>query len=118
MAAIGPYVSDRVEFDEPLSGVILDPELGDPAIMQQALDAPQPRIAELLGVSARTFQRWISESDSVAPEGEELRRLRIVSAVANHLRHALTGPGVLAWFERGHPLLRGSRPADLLDEPD
>lgn len=225
MAAIGPYVSEPVEFAEPLMGVTLDPELGDPAIMQQALagqnlllareseipeelawwlrdvadevsalpeqamfrvdpyllvalqrallgairvlevdeprearrqmrvrleqmrqvyrdlaegapvyedrgpkelarwlaealDAPQARIAELLSVSARTFQRWISEADSIAPEGDELRRLRVVSAITNHLRHALTGPGVLGWFEREHPLLGGARPADFLDQPD
>jgi len=83
-----------------------------------ALAAPQARIAALLRVSGRTFQRWVSDNDVSEPEGEELRRLRIVAAVTNHLRHALTGPGVIAWFERPHPLLGDHRPADLLDEPD
>ncbi len=83
-----------------------------------AVDQPQARVAALLGVSPRTFQRWISDTDPAAPEGEELRRLRVAAAITNHLRHALTGPGVLAWFERRHSLLDDRRPADLLAEPD
>lgn len=82
------------------------------------LDVPQARLAELVGVSARTFQRWVSPSDKVAPDGEDARRLHVIAVAANHLRHALTGPGVVGWFERSNPQLEGRRPLDLLDDPE
>jgi putative toxin-antitoxin system antitoxin component (TIGR02293 family) len=86
--------------------------------LASVVDVPQARLAELFGVSPRTFQRWVSESDPIAPEGDDARRLRVVAGVVNHLRHALTGPGTVAWFERPHPRLDGKRPLDLLDEVD
>ncbi|MEX1141472.1 MAG: hypothetical protein WD993_08535 [Thermoleophilaceae bacterium] len=85
--------------------------------LESVVDVPQARLAAVLGVSARTFQRWVSETHPTAPEGDDARRLRVLAAVANHLRHALTGPGAIAWFERPHPRLDGRPPRDLLDEP-
>lgn len=82
------------------------------------LDTSQASLAELFGVSARTFQRWIAEGDSAGPEGEDARRVRVVARVVNHLRHALTGPGVMRWFQLPHPQLDGRRPLDLLDDPE
>lgn len=82
------------------------------------VDMPQGRLADLFGVSARSFQRWVSESDPISPEGDDARRLRVVAAAVNHLRHVLTGPGTVAWFECPHPRLDGLRPVDLLDEVD
>lgn len=84
----------------------------------EALDAPQARIAKLFPISPRTLQRWISESDPVSPEGNDARRLRVIAAVVNHLRHSLTGPGVLAWFDQPHPRLQGETPRDLLEHYD
>lgn len=81
------------------------------------LDTSQSSLAELLGVSARTFQRWISETGPGDPQGEDARRVYVVAQIANHLRHALTGPGVVRWFERPHPQLDDRRPLDLLDDP-
>jgi len=81
------------------------------------LDTSQASLAELLGVSARTFQRWISETGPGGPQGEDARRVRVVARIANHLRHALTGPGVVRWFARPHPQLAGGRPLDVLDDP-
>lgn len=81
------------------------------------LDVSQARLAEVVGVSARTFQRWVSDTDRVNPEGEDTRRLRIIATAANHLRHVLTGPGVVRWFEEPSPALEGRRPLDLLDDP-
>lgn len=81
------------------------------------LNAPQGSLAELLGVSTRTLQRWISESGSTGPDGEDARRIRVVARIVNHLRHALTGPGVLRWFQLAHPQLGGQRPLDVLVEP-
>lgn len=82
------------------------------------LDTPQASLAELLGVSARTFQRWISEAGPGGPQGDDALRVRVVARVANHLRHALTGPGVVRWFARPHPRLDGRCPVDLLDDPE
>jgi len=81
------------------------------------LDTSQANLAELLGVSARTFQRWISEAGPGGPQGEDARRVRVVARIANHLRHSLTGPGVVRWFARPHPQLGGARPLDVLDDP-
>lgn len=81
------------------------------------LDTSQSSLAELFGVSARTFQRWISETGPGGPQGDDARRVRIVAQIANHLRHALTGPGVVRWFGRPHPELDGRPPVDVLDDP-
>lgn len=81
------------------------------------LDASQASLAELLGVSTRTFQRWLSEESAGGPEGEDARRVRVVGRIANHLRHALTGPGVVHWFDLPNPQLGGRRPLELLDDP-
>lgn len=81
------------------------------------LDTSQASLAELLGVSVRTFQRWISETGPGGPQGEDAQRVRVVARIANHLRHALTGPGVVRWFARPHPQLGGGRPLDVLDDP-
>jgi len=79
---------------------------------------PQGRLAELLSVSPRTFQRWVSESDEVEPQGDDARRVRVVASLVSHLRHALTGGGVIDWFERAHPMADGRRPLDLVDDAD
>lgn len=83
-----------------------------------AVDVPQRRLADLLGVRERTFQRWISDSEPSRPEGDDARRLRIVARIAAHLRHSLTGPGVVGWFERPRRELAGKPPVALLDDPD
>jgi uncharacterized protein (DUF2384 family) len=88
------------------------------AWLAETLDVSQARLAELAGVSARTFQRWASASDSTAPDGEEARRLRVIAQAANHLRHVLTGSGVVRWFEQPNPQLEGRRPLDLLPDAD
>src|SRR5680860_9715 len=84
--------------------------------LANVLDVSQASLAELLGVSTRTFQRWISDVGS-GPDGDDARRIRVVARIANHLRHALTGPGVVRWFQLPHPQLDGRRPLDLLEDP-
>lgn len=81
----------------------------------QVLAAPQRDLAELLGVSVRQLQRWLAE-DGPEPAGDDAARIRVVGRLVNQLRHAFTGPGVLAWFGREHPRL-GVRPAALLSDP-
>lgn len=85
--------------------------------LADTVHVPQSQLAELTGTTPRTFQRWISANDATAPSGDEERRLRTVARVANHLRHALSGPGVVAWFQRPRPELDGRTPATLLDDP-
>ena len=86
--------------------------------LAQVIDAPQARIADLLEVSPRTFQRWLSEGDPTEPVGEDARRVRVVANMVGHLRHALTGRGVLDGFERPHPLVGDRPPQAFIDEPD
>lgn len=79
------------------------------------LDAPQTAAAELFGVSVRQLQRWLA-TDATQPSGLDAARVRIVAQIANQLRHTFTGPGVLAWFTRVHPML-GHAPIDMLADP-
>ena len=78
----------------------------------------QPRKADLLHVSPRTYQRWISDRESVHPSGEDERRLRIVARIVNQLRHSLTGPGVVEWFEHPREDLDGATPSAVLDDAE
>jgi hypothetical protein len=78
----------------------------------------QARKAALLGISPRTYQRWISERDTTSPAGEDERRLRVVARLVNQLRHSLTGPGVIEWFEHPRADLDGASPADMLGDPE
>jgi hypothetical protein len=78
----------------------------------------QPKKAELLHVSPRTYQRWISDREQARPSGEDERRLRVVARIVNQLRHSLTGPGVVDWFDYARADLDGASPADVLDSPE
>jgi uncharacterized protein (DUF2384 family) len=80
----------------------------------EVLDVPVARIAELLNVSPRTYQRWLSRTETTQPHGDDALRVRVAARVANHLRHVYTGPGVVRWFERPHPELKGEAPILLL----
>ncbi len=80
----------------------------------EVLDVPVGRIADLLNVSPRTYQRWLSRTDTTKPHGDDALRIRVAAHIANHLRHVYTGPGVMRWFERPHPELKGEAPILLL----
>ena len=71
----------------------------------------------MLGVSSRQLQRWLSSSETAAPEGEDARRVRLVARVANQLRFVLTPAGTVAWFGWPRHDLDGRCPRDLLDDP-
>ena len=77
----------------------------------------QQRKAALLRVSPRTYQRWVSDREPTTPTGDDERRLRIVARIVNQLRHSLTGPGVIDWFEQPRADLDGASPSDTLDDP-
>lgn len=79
--------------------------------------APQAEVADLLGVSLRQYQRWLSPAGA-EPRGRDAQRLRVLAQVVAQLRHAWTGPGVLRWLTAPHPELGGDAPASLLDDVD
>ncbi|MGO9924796.1 MAG: hypothetical protein ACLPLP_01290 [Mycobacterium sp.] len=81
----------------------------------EVLTTPQKTLAELLGISVRQLQRWLAP-DGTEPAADDAARIRAVGQIVNQLRHSFTGPGVIAWFYRQHPVL-GRRPIDLLDDP-
>jgi hypothetical protein len=68
-------------------------------------------VAALLGRSQRQVERWAVQ-ESTPP-----RRLEVVAKIAALLRHSWTEEGVVAWFFRPRPDLRGRKPIDLLDDP-
>lgn len=86
------------------------------AWLVSTLSVSQADIAELLGTSTRTLQRWLSP-EGPTPEGKDEARIRMVARTVAHLRHVFTGPGVMQWFNRPHPALNGQAPAALLDDP-
>jgi len=81
----------------------------------EILTTPQKTLAELLGVSVRQLQRWLAR-EGTEPAADDAARIRAVAQVVNQLRHSFTGPGVVAWFYREHPVL-GRRPIELLADP-
>jgi hypothetical protein len=81
----------------------------------EVLATPQKTLADLLGVSVRQLQRWLAH-DGTAPAADDAARIRAVGQLVNQLRHSFTGPGVVAWFYREHPVLH-RRPIELLDDP-
>jgi hypothetical protein len=106
--ALRDIVSNRpVSADAPVRDVL--------AYTVSVVSVPQKDIAELLGVSTRQLQRWLSK-DGPEPTGDDEARIRIVGQLANQLRHSFTGPGVLAWFYRKHPVLHVI-PLKWLDDP-
>jgi hypothetical protein len=81
-------------------------------------EVSQRRLADLLGVSLRQCQRWLSSQDTAQPEGEDARRLRAIVRIVNQLRFSLTPAGAVDWFSWPRDDLQGRRPEDLLDEPE
>jgi uncharacterized protein (DUF2384 family) len=110
------------QFRHALRDIVENQPYGDDAPVRDVLSktaevlaAPQKALADLLGVSVRQLQRWLAH-DGTEPAADDAARIRIVAQVVNQLRHSFTGPGVVAWFHREHPLL-GRRPSELLDDP-
>ena len=95
--------------DQPIKDVL--------AWLDDKLNVPQRRKADLLGVGERTYQRWISPSETAAPEAEQEHRVRVVARVTAQLRHVLTGAGVADWFETPLTGLDDRRPLDVLGDP-
>lgn len=73
----------------------------------QLAGVPRREVADLLGASARSVERWLA---SEAPPGD---RLVLVAKLVGILRHSWTPRGVVAWFYRVHPDF-GRAPIELL----
>lgn len=86
--------------------------------LEDTLGASQVRLASLVGAAPRTWQRW--KAAEQVPDEVAALRLRRLAAVVAQLRHTLTAPGVLVWFERPHPALKAEQgtPGELLDDAD
>jgi DNA-binding transcriptional regulator YiaG len=80
-------------------------------------EVSQSRLAELLGVSARQLQRWLSPAQTAQPEGDDARKVRLVARIVNQLRFALTPAGTVEWFGWKRSDLDSRRPSELLDDP-
>jgi len=85
--------------------------------LADSAEVPQNRLADLLGVSLRQFQRWVSSRERAQPEGDDARRVRAVARIINQLRFSLTPTGAVDWFSWPRDDLEGQRPIDLLEEP-
>ena len=80
-------------------------------------EVSQSKLADLLGVSARQLQRWLSAGEPAQPEGEDARKVRLVARVVNQLRFVLTPAGTVDWFSWSRSDLDERCPLDLLDDP-
>lgn len=110
------------QFRHALRDIVESRPYGDDAPVREVLTrtadvlaTPQKTLADLLGVSVRQLQRWLAD-DGTAPAADDAARIRAVGQVVNQLRHSFTGPGVIAWFYREHPVLHRP-PIELLDDP-
>jgi hypothetical protein len=105
---------DAIAEGEPVSDARSGKELVQ--FLASATEASQARLAELLGVSLRQFQRWLSPTERAEPEGDDLRKVRAVARIVNQLRFSLTPAGAVDWFWWRLPGRR-TAPVDLLDDP-
>ncbi len=78
-------------------------------------DLDAAAVRALLGVSYRTWQRWVARGGTT-PSGGDAARLRAVAAALEHLRRSYTPAGAVAWFTRPHPQLDGQPPSQLLED--
>jgi hypothetical protein len=79
-------------------------------------DVTRQRLADVLGIDRRTFQRWAD--GQTRPADEDARRLRTFARTANLLLRGLTAAGVIRWFELPNRELSGRTPAQELDRHD
>ncbi len=81
-------------------------------------EVPQVRLAEVIGVSPRQFQRWASPNEAGQPEGDDARRVRAIARIVNQLRFVLTPGGAIDWFDWPRRDMRGRSPRELLGDPE
>lgn len=69
-------------------------------------------LAELLGVTPKTLQRWRTLDEPASND-----RLLLVHRLAAILARSWTPAGVVAWFDRPRDSLNGETPRALLEDP-
>lgn len=85
--------------------------------LAERTEVPQTKLANLLGVSPRQLQRWLSPTEKAQPEGEDARKVRLVARIVNQLRFVLTPAGTVEWFGWPRSDLNQRSPRDVLDDP-
>jgi hypothetical protein len=83
----------------------------------ETTEVPQARLAAMIGVSPRQFQRWASPNETSQPEGDDARRVRAIARIVNQLRFVLTPGGTIDWFDWPRRDLRGGTPRQALADP-
>jgi uncharacterized protein (DUF2384 family) len=81
-------------------------------------EVSQRELADLLGTTTRTLQRWISPAESTAPVGDQAILVRTLAGVLSQLRHLMTPGGTIRWLATPNTELDGRRPRDLLSSPE
>jgi transcriptional regulator with XRE-family HTH domain len=79
-------------------------------------DVTRAKLADVLGVDRRTFNRWAD--GQTRPTDEDARRLRTFARTANLLLRGLTATGVVSWFELPNRELGGRAPQEDLSAHD
>jgi len=82
--------------------------------LDSTLTVPQSAKGELFAVSDRTWQRWVSESETSQPADEDERQVRLVARVVGELRFLLTTNGVVVWLHQPDPALQDRSPLDVI----
>jgi len=73
-------------------------------------------IAELLGTTPQTVNRW--RNAQVEPKSEHLRRILDLEYVAEELAEFYEPEEVRLWLLQRHRLLKGRRPVDVIASGD
>jgi uncharacterized protein (DUF2384 family) len=92
-----------------------DPPAAAHYLARALADADQERLADLVGVDARTLRTWRTGP----PSGLRKRAERVVllAQLVTELSRSLTPRGVVLWLSTPHPELDDHTPRDLLDDP-
>jgi hypothetical protein len=85
--------------------------------LAQTTEVRQARLADLLGVSARQLQRWLSPIETSQPDANDARKARLIAQLVNQLRFVLTPAGTIEWFSWPRSDLANKPPKTLLDNP-
>ena len=80
-------------------------------------EVSQQELADLLGTTPRTLQRWSSSSERTAPVGDQATRVRTLAGALNILRHIMTPAGAVRWLSLPHPDLDDRRPREVMGVP-
>jgi DNA-binding transcriptional regulator YiaG len=87
------------------------------SILRQLFDFSQNDFADLLGVSARTVQRWENEIEEITPQDAHKRAVQALRTIAESLDDLFEPDMIKVWVDRPNPALQGERPRDYAKKP-